>query len=335
MIFGDHPVDRLPRYREDFRWLETDGQPISEQRRPGVHSLHHGNTSRNQQLVLERADGSRVPAFVHSAPMADGLGTRTRALVVFEDATWLRKADQLKDDFLALISHEFRTPLTAIHGGAHMLARDAAALDPGTRQELLTDIVTESERLEQMLNNLMSATAIQAGRLDPATEPIVVSILVRKVMREIRQKTPGYRFPIDIPGSLPTAEGDPELLAQVLRNLFENAVKYMPGGGEIATSAHRDGQRITISVTDHGICIAPEHVGSVFERFRRVGGDPRVRGMGLGLYLSRHLVEAQGGHIWVTSPGPGLGASFSVTLGIARDWSDDDAPGDESAEGEG
>jgi PAS domain S-box-containing protein len=320
MIFGDHPVDRLPRYREDFRWLETDGQPISEQRRPGVHSLHHGNTSRNQQLVLERADGSRVPAFVHSAPMADGLGTRTRALVVFEDATWLRKADQLKDDFLALISHEFRTPLTAIHGGAHMLARDAAALDPGTRQELLTDIVTESERLEQMLNNLMSATAIQAGRLDPATEPIVVSILVRKVMREIRQYTPGYRFTVDIPSSLPAAEGDPELLAQVLRNLFENAVKYMPGGGEIATSAHRDGQRITISVTDHGIGIAPEHVGSVFERFRRVGGDPTVRGMGLGLYLSRLLIEAQGGRITVTSPGIGQGSTFSVALPISPEW---------------
>lgn len=319
-IYGRHPASHLPRYGDDFHWLETDGRPISEQRRPGVHALRHGNASRNQQLVLERADGSRVPVFVHSAPMADGAGTRTRALVVFEDATWLQKADQLKDDFLALISHEFRTPLTAIHGGAHMLARPGAELDPATRQELLTDIVTESERLEQMLNNLMSATAIQAGRLDPATEPIAVAILVRKVVREFRQYASGYRFTTDIPSSLPAAEGDPDLLGQVLRNLYENAVKYTPGGGEIITTARRDGRWITISVEDHGIGIAPEHVSSVFERFRRVGGDPTVRGMGLGLYLSRLLIEAQGGRITATSPGIGQGSTFSVALPVSPEW---------------
>lgn len=320
LIFGDRPADHLPRYGEDFRWLESDGRPISDPRRPGVQSVRHGSASRNQQLVLERADGSRVPTFVHSAPMDDGDGMRLQALVVFEDATWLQRADQLKDDFLALISHEFRTPLTAIHGGAHMLSRRGERLDPATRDELLRDIVTESERLEQMLNNLMSATSIQAGRLDPATEPIIVPILARKVVREMKEYAVGYTFPIDVPSTLPAVEGDPELLAQVLRNLYENAVKYTPGGGEITTSAARDGDSITISVTDHGIGIAPEHVGTVFERFRRVGGDPTVRGMGLGLYLSRLLIEAQAGRITASSPGIGQGSTFSVTLPIAPEW---------------
>lgn len=320
LILGYPARAHLPVYGVDFRWVEVDGRAISEQRRPGVHTLRLGTTSRNQQLLLERADGQRLPVIVHSAPMVNSDGQRARALVVFEDATWLQRADQLKDDFLALISHEFRTPLTTIHGGAHMLARRGERLDAATRDELLRDIVTESERLEQMLNNLMSVTAIQAGRLDPASEPIIIAILVRKVIRDLRDYAPGYTFPVDIPSSLPAAEGDPDLLAQVLRNLYENAIKYMPGGGRITTSAARDGETITVSVTDHGIGIAPAHVDSVFERFRRVGGDPTVRGMGLGLYLSRLLIEAQEGRITAHSPGIGQGSTFSITLPVARAW---------------
>ena len=119
---------------------------------------------------------------------------------------------------------------------------------------------------------------------------------------------------------MPPAEGDADLLLQVLRNLHENAVKYSPPGSAITTSVCADAQRVTINVVDEGSGIAPEHLGSVFERFRRPGADPGVRGMGLGLYLSRHLIEAQGGQISVTSPGRGKGATFSLTLPISADW---------------
>jgi signal transduction histidine kinase len=124
-----------------------------------------------------------------------------------------------------------------------------------------------------------------------------------------------------VPATLPPVEADPDLLEQVLRNLYENAVKYSPDGGLIRT-ATRDLDRIEIDVADQGIGIAPEHVGAVFERFRRVGGDPTVRGMGLGLYLSRHLIEAQGGQIRAGSPGPGLGSVFTIALPIAHGWAD-------------
>jgi signal transduction histidine kinase len=213
-----------------------------------------------------------------------------------------------------LISHEFRTPLTAIHGGARLLARQGSDLDEQTRGELLADIATESERLDAMLRNMLGLAAVMAGRLAPATEPITVGPLARRVVAEVAPRSPAHAFVVDVPPGLPPAEGDPALLAQVLRNLYENAVKYAPGGGEVRTTVEHDEATVTIRVSDRGVGIAPENVPHVFERFRRPGADPTVRGMGLGLYLSRHLVEAQGGRIAAASAGPGQGAIFSVAL---------------------
>ncbi|HEY7031537.1 MAG TPA: ATP-binding protein [Thermomicrobiales bacterium] len=320
MVFGPTaPAGALPAFGRDFHLLHADGSPVLDDQQPGKRALR-GETVRNRQLILAGWDGQRLPILVQAAPLRDARGEITRAVVVFQDIARLREAEQLKDDFLSLISHEFRTPLTAIHGGAHLLATQGATLDEETRQELLADIVLESDRLDRMLTNMLSLTAIRAGRLEPATEPVLVEPLARRVAREVGERSPNHAFVVAVAAGLPPVEADPDLLAQVLRNLFENAVKYSPGGGEIRISGRRDGEQVEIRVTDQGSGIAAEHVPHVFERFRRPGADPTVRGMGLGLYLSRHLVEAQGGRIGAESPGPGLGATFSVVLPIARGW---------------
>jgi signal transduction histidine kinase len=251
-----------------------------------------------------------------------GSGTIERAIVVIQDVTALRQAEQLKDDFLALLSHEFRTPLTAIHGGAHLLARDADTLAIEGRQELLNDIVKESERLDRMLSNMLTLANVLGGRLRAATEPVLAAQLIRKVTAVMAAQSPRHQFDVHLPRDLPPLEADPDLLEQVLRNLYENAIKYAPGGGPVRTTADLANGAVTLNITDEGIGIAPDLVSTVFERFRRVSGDPTVRGMGLGLYLSRLLTEAQSGQISVTSPGPGLGTTFTVTLPTAEGWND-------------
>ncbi|MFM9106812.1 MAG: sensor histidine kinase, partial [Chloroflexota bacterium] len=148
--------------------------------------------------------------------------------------------------------------------------------------------------------------------------------LVRQGIAQAARLSTSHRFTVEFPPELPAAEGDPGLLLQVLTNLYENAIKYSPGGGEIVTSAACEAGLVRLSVADHGIGIAPEHAGEVFERFRRPGADPTVRGMGLGLYLSRLLVEAMGGTIRAESPGRGLGATFTVTLPVAGGWDEPD-----------
>jgi signal transduction histidine kinase len=148
---------------------------------------------------------------------------------------------------------------------------------------------------------------------------VLIEPVARRVVAEIASRSPDHTFLVDLPCGLPAAEGDPDALTQVLRNLYENAVKYSPGGGEVRTTATLDGGWITVSVSDSGVGIAPEAVPHVFERFRRPGADPTIRGMGLGLYLSRMLIEAQGGQIVADSPGVGKGATFSIILPVIDD----------------
>ena len=316
----------LPAYGRDYGLLNADATPLAADARPALRALA-GDTVRNRQLLLRRWDGETVPVLVQAAPLRDARGAVSRVVVVYQDMTRLQQAEQIKDDFLSLISHEFRTPLTAIHGGAQLLAGQGDQLDAETRRELLADVAVESERLDRMLGNMLSLAAIQAGRLEAATEPVLIARLARPVAAEVGRAAPRHRLVLDAPPGLPPAEGDPELLAQVLRNLYENAVKYAPAGGEVRTSGRQDGDAVEVAVRDEGVGIAPEHVDEVFARFRRPGADPTVRGMGLGLYLSRLLVEAQGGTIRASSPGPGQGATMTIRLPVARGWDQAEAEG--------
>jgi K+-sensing histidine kinase KdpD len=305
--------DAMPRHGRDYRFLAASGGTLPRHERPDTRALA-GETVRNLQITLERWNGRHVPLLVQAAPLNGSHARSPRAVLVLQDVTKLRQAEQLKDDFLSLVSHEFRTPLTAIHGGAHLLGRQWKELDEETRAELLEDIASESDRLNRMLGNMLSLAAIQAGQLRATTEPVAIEPLARRVSQSAQTRSADHRFIVDIADDLPPGEADPELLEQVLRNLYENAVKYSPNGGEVRTTATAGQGTVTIHVSDEGIGIARDQVARVFERFHRAGVDPTVRGMGLGLYLCRHLVEAQDGLIAASSPGPGMGSTFSVTL---------------------
>ena len=261
-----------------------------------------------------------MPVLVQAMPLPDASGEVTGAVLVFQDITRLRDAEQLKDDFLSLVSHEFRTPLTTIHGGAHLLMNQGEDLDPQTRRELLRDIVEESDRLDRMLANMLLLTEVMAGRLEAALEPMPIEQMVRSAATSVAARSGIHTFVIDFAPGLPAAQGDAALLAQVLSNLYQNAIKYAPGGGKILTKVSYGDQAVEITIVDQGVGIQDSEIVRVFERFYRAGGNPGVRGTGLGLYLSRHLVEVQGGQISASSPGLGKGAAFTVTLPIDPDW---------------
>jgi PAS domain S-box-containing protein len=322
LISGGEPgrSPAKPAYGRDFQFVRADGTPLPADEQPAMW-VQRGERVQGLQLLLRRADGTGLPVAVHAAPMQDGPGNPAGAIVFVQDVTQLRQAEQLKDDFLALVSHELRTPLSAIHGGAKVLL-NKPHLDADTRAELLSDVVAESDRLEKLLSNLLSLTEISAGRLRAALEPVRLGPLVERAAKEAGARSPTHAFTVDVGPDVPPVEADADLLEEVLRNLYENAVKYAPHGGAVATTVAAEGAAVAIRVSDEGIGIAPEHVATVFERFRRVGGDGRVRGMGLGLYLCRGLVEAQGGRIEANSPGLGRGATFSVTLPVARGWAE-------------
>lgn len=327
MILGPgHPDYSVPVVYRDFHWQTADGSDLARDLHPGMRALR-GETMENGQLILVNKQGVRLPVLVQSAPVRVKSGAVLGAVIVFQDITRIREADQIKDDFLSLISHEFRTPLTAIHGGALLLQQQGEELDLETRHELLEDIGEESARLDRMLGNLLSVSEIMAGRFQASTEPILMEPVVSNLVESARSQSQIHEFTIVSERNVPPAEGDPELFLQILRNLYENAIKYAPDGGKIETRICRVGDWIQVSVIDEGLGILPEHVTHVFERFRRPGADPTVRGMGLGLYLSRLLIDAQGGRIRASSDGPGKGSTFVVELPVVREWeTDDDLP---------
>jgi signal transduction histidine kinase len=323
MLLGPaFPSGTLPKPGRDFRLLRADGVPLPPDQGPGERALR-GEAIRDRQFLVERWDGERVPVLAQANPLRDAEGRVARAVVVLQDIRRLLEAEQLKDDFVSLVSHELRTPITAVYGGAQLLAQQGTDLDAVTRRELLGDIVAESGRLERMLANLLDLAAIQAGRLEPATEPVLVQPLAQRVAGEVAVRSPRHEFVVEAPAAVPPVEADPALLEQVLRNLLENAVKYSPEGGIVRTTVRAEGGAVAVDVADQGVGIAPEYVAHVFERFRRPGAPPMVRGMGLGLYLSRRLVEAQGGAVRAASDGPGRGATFTVTLPVAEGWEAD------------
>ncbi len=302
---------------ETFTLVRDDGVPLNLFRTSDAAAL----PVHSVQGAIQRADGARTPVLIQAARLPEAEDhPAPRVVVVLQDISRMKDAEQLKDDFLALISHEFRTPLTAIHGGAHLLKNQGEQLDAETRTELLGDIVSESNRLDQMLVNMLSLAAAMAGRVTIRTEPVMLAPLIRRVADETRRRVRTIQMVIEVPRDLPPVECDPEALEQVLRNLYENALKYGPSDGIIRTTAEVEADWVTVSVIDQGVGIGPEHVTHVFERFRRPGADPTIRGMGLGLYLSRLLVEAQGGTIRADSAGPGTGATFSISLPVVADW---------------
>ena len=305
------PEGGLAEVAEDFHPHRPDGTPFPVEETPTVRALTVGATRVDEEMVVIGPDGRPMHLAVSAIPVRDTAGQVTAVVSLFRDVTAAREAEQLKDDFLSLVSHELRTPLTTIQGAAHILLTQGDELTPMAREMLRLDIASESERLTRMLKNMLALAAYQAGRLHVERDPFLLQPLLRTVVRETERHYPGHHFTLALPRGLPPVEGDEELIAQVVRNLVENATKYSPADTTVTVGAQATPDTVIVSVQDQGPGIPPGEVTRIFARFHRAHSGQQ--GMGLGLYLCQRLVEAHGGRIWVESTA-GAGATFRFTL---------------------
>ncbi|TEU13473.1 MAG: hypothetical protein E3J21_18630 [Anaerolineales bacterium] len=231
----------------------------------------------------------------------------------------LQELDRLESEFVSLVSHELRAPLTNINGGIELILRFAKNLDEGQRDILIT-ISEQSARLTKLVENILDISIIDAGRLQLNLGPVALAPLLARVRREIEAMTSEHRFRWPEPGGLPLVWADEDRLTDILLNLLDNAVKYSPVGTEVTIQARPDDRRMIVSVTDCGIGIPEKERLKIFDKFHRVNNrDAKdVYGYGLGLYMARRLVEAQGGEIWVEST-VGEGSRFSFSIPLARE----------------
>ena len=240
------------------------------------------------------------------------------AVLVLHDITDLRKLERVRRDFVANVSHEFRTPLTAIQGFAETLLAGAMD-DPQNRGRFLEIIVEHSRRLARLTEDLLMLSKMDADRLDFETRRIPVGPFIESCMEtaQPRARDKDLRLSVNQPTKIPDIAGDRRRLTEVLQNLLDNAIQYTPAGGQIMVSAEVSGSEVVFTVSDTGIGIPQAEQPRIFERFYRVdvARSREVGGTGLGLAISKHLVEGHGGRIWVESE-IGQGAQFHFSVPI-------------------
>jgi two-component system phosphate regulon sensor histidine kinase PhoR len=238
------------------------------------------------------------------------------AVLVLHDITELRRLERVRRDFVANVSHEFKTPLTAIQGFAETLLN--GALDDKANRKRFVEIIREhARRLARLTDDLLKLSRIEAGRLELEIRSVPVEALVNGCVETTRLKAQsrGIQIQVDLQKSAKAVRGDGAQLAEVLQNLLDNAVLYTPSGGRVEVLSRSEGPDVVFTVTDTGIGVPESDLERIFERFYRVDAarSREAGGTGLGLSIARHIVDAHGGRIWVESA-VGLGSRFHFSI---------------------
>jgi PAS domain S-box-containing protein len=267
-------------------------------------------------LSIQRGD-KEVWLSISEAVMLDASGAIAGRVFAFRDVSSERAVEQMKSDFVATVSHELRTPLTSIYGFAETLMRGDVEFSDPERQTFLGYIASESGRLINIVDDLLSVARLETGTLRLNIEEFDVGAIAGEVVARIQEHAERWEFELDVPSAGVIVEADREKLSQVILNLVDNAVKFSPEGGRILISARRRPESAEVRVSDQGVGIPRADQQRIFSKFFRAEGTgPGVHGTGLGLFLARGLLLAMGGRIWVESK-EGQGSTFVFELPAA------------------
>jgi two-component system, OmpR family, phosphate regulon sensor histidine kinase PhoR len=252
---------------------------------------------------------------VNAAVISNSAGEREGTILVFHDLTRLRQLERTREEFVANVSHELRTPLSLIKGYVETLL-DGARNNPDVAEHFLRIIARNAERLDLLIQDLLTISALESGRVQLQLQPVSLRVLADKVLADLKSRATARE--VTLKNELPdlTAQADANRLEQVVANLVDNAIKYGQSHGSVVVGGKTlENGKIEVFVKDDGPGIPAESLDRVFERFYRVD-KARSReqgGTGLGLSIVKHIVQNHGGEVWANSE-PGKGATFYFTL---------------------
>lgn len=264
-------------------------------------------------------EGNRTPIAI-TASLLSLQGEPVGGVIVFRDITEEKQSQQRRSDYMAAISHDIFTPLTAIKGYTTTLLRHRERFDMDTQVEFVKIINQEIDRVTRLLSNLMNLSKMETDHLESLREPMMISMVIDKTTALYSLNLRKHKIVIDESiANAPMVYADSLQVEQILNNLISNAVKYSPAGGDIIIKAETKEDFLQISVKDSGLGIEKENIKRLFNRYTRLmgGGQKEISGMGLGLFITRVLTELQGGKIWVESE-PGKGSTFYFTLPLVQ-----------------
>ena len=269
-------------------------------------------------ITCRRADGREI-ALLNATPIHSEDGTVESVVVTMQDLGPLQELERLRAEFLGMVSHELRAPLTSIKGASATVLAAARVLDPAEVRQFFRIIDEQANHMDSLISDLLDAGRIEAGTLSVVPEPSEVAALVDVARNTFLSGGGRHTVLIDLPADLPRVMADRQRIAQVLNNLFSNAVRHAPVTSPIQVSALRDGIQVAISVRDEGRGVDPERLPHLFRKYGARGGGNRESGSGLGLAICKGLVEAHGGRIWADSAGAGQGTCITFTIPVAHD----------------
>jgi PAS domain S-box-containing protein len=286
----------------DLVALHKDETPMTGGDRPIFRSETTGR----------RMDGTHFPAEIARSTFE--LDGRPFQVAVLSDVTWRHEADQIRDRFLGVLSHELRTPVTSIYGGTQLLLGRGTRLDAETRDELLVSVAAEAERLQRMIENLVAMARIERGGDFGATRPVLIDRIIKQLVERERGLWPQVAIELVAAGPVQMVAADEDYLAQIMRNLLSNAAKYSGAGSTVEVSLEDGEGEVIVLVRDNGPGISEEDVERLFGLYYRSARQASVApGAGIGLFVCRELVTAMGGRIWAATR-PDKGAEFGFSI---------------------
>ena len=312
----DQPPEQL---LEVLSYRRADGRNISPF--DMARELIGGDTVRAEEIVLSVPDGRSVTVLVNATPSRLEEDNEAETVVVtLQDMTSLNELEKMRAEFLGMVSHELRAPLTSIKGSVDTLLESFNSLDSAEMVQFLRIIKSQSDRMRDLISDLLDVARIETGMLSVTPEPVEVGDLVDEAKNTFLTGGGRRNFTIDMELDLPWVMADRRRIVQVLGNLLSNAARYSPESSSIRVNASLGDDCVEISVADEGQGVSPDEMPLLFRKFSRnigQGVEREAPDTGLGLAICKGIVEALGGRIWAESAGLGQGSTFTFTLPVA------------------
>lgn len=270
-----------------------------------------------REILTATKKGTELWVGVTSSFERDAEGTVVQTVAVLRDISRRKRIDMAKSEVISAVAHELRSPLTSVKGFTSTLLLRWERFDDDAKKRLLATINADADRVTRLIGELLDVSRLEAGRLQLMRRMVRVGEIASRVVERMRPRAEHHQIAYDFPETFPDIYADSDKIEQVLTNLIENALKYTEGG-RIAVGGTLEGTMVAVTVSDEGRGIAAENRFLVFSKFFRDGAHAGNPGTGLGLYISKGLVEAHGGRIWVEDGARG-GAVFTFTLPLPAD----------------
>jgi PAS domain S-box-containing protein len=299
-IVGQAAVAKLDDYRGQV--CTIDGKPLPREEWPARRVLR-GEKFETQELLLRRPDGREVPALVSIAPVHRLNGQLEGVVVAYEDISVLKDLQRLREEWASIVTHDLRQPLNVIVTYITMLRDMAQSPDPQTLAKGIEQTLKAAKTLNRMISDLADVTHIETRRLDLARQLADIHVLVRESVEQQRVVSPDRIINLQVGSSIPKVSVDPTRIEQVLGNLLVNALKYSDSETAVDVEVRQVHNEVRVLVTNRGPDISAEELPKLFDRYYRTPSARAgsARGLGMGLYIAKGLMEAHGGRIWAES----------------------------------